>query len=164
MKNLWAPWRMDYIRAPEKEKDCIFCKKIEMNNDQDGLLLYRGKNAFVMLNLYPYNNGHILIAPYEHVNRTNKLSADCLSEIMELADSSMNILTKEMNAQGFNFGANIGSAAGAGIEEHIHFHLVPRWVGDTNFMPILGHTKVQVQGLKETWTQLQPLFNKLKQG
>lgn len=164
MKNLWAPWRMEYIRAPEKEQECIFCKKIKMENDQESLLLYRGENAFVMLNLYPYNNGHILIAPYEHVNRTNKLRADCLSEIMELADSSMIILTREMNAQGFNFGANIGSAAGAGIEEHIHFHLVPRWVGDTNFMPILGHTKVQVQGLKETWSQLQPLFNKLKQG
>jgi len=164
MKNLWAPWRMEYIRAPEKNKDCIFCKKIETENDQDGLILYRGENAYVMLNLYPYNNGHILIAPYKHVDITQKLSADCLSEIMQLADSAMNILKGEMAVQGFNFGANIGSAAGAGIADHIHFHLVPRWSGDTNFMPVLGHTKVQVQGLNETWSQLHSKFKELKQG
>ncbi len=125
------------------------------------LILFRGELAFVMMNLYPYNNCHLLIAPYTHVNNSNDLSPEERCEIMELADTTMKIIKKVMKAEGFNFGANIGGAGGAGIEEHIHFHVVPRWRGDTNFMPVVGHTKVIVQGLLETFDLLKPEFDKL---
>lgn len=125
------------------------------------LILHRGKFAFVMMNLYPYNNGHVLIAPYTHTDHSNNLSPEERCEIMELADATMTIIKKVMKAEGYNFGANIGSAGGAGIEEHIHFHVVPRWKGDTNFMPVVGHTKVMVQGLLETFDLLKPEFDQL---
>ncbi len=163
LSKLWAPWRIEYIRA-DKEKECIFCVKSQDTKDRDNLVLYRGKQAFVLMNLFPYNNGHLMIAPYEHVDRTGDLKAECLQEIMVLADFSMAVIEKEMRAQGFNFGANIGSVAGAGIEEHIHFHLVPRWTGDTNFMPVIGHAKVQVEGLQECYDSLKPHFDKFQLG
>ena len=111
------------------------------------------------MNLYPYNNAHLMLAPYIHVDNTKELDADTYKEIMVLADQSKAILKETMDAQGFNFGANIGAVAGAGIEEHIHFHIVPRWAGDTNFMPVLGHTKVEVQGLQECYDLLRPHFD-----
>jgi ATP adenylyltransferase len=104
-----------------------------------------------------------MISPYDHTADTNRLSKDCNLEIMELANVSMNILKNTMNAEGFNFGANLGKASGAGIEEHLHYHIVPRWNGDTNFMPLIGHTKVMVEGLNETWNILKPYFDKLKE-
>ncbi|MBT3732973.1 MAG: HIT domain-containing protein [Candidatus Marinimicrobia bacterium] len=160
MEKLWAPWRMDYVRSP-KEKGCVFCTKPAKDEDQDSLILARGKNVFVLMNLYPYNNAHLLVVPYRHVNNTQKLSHEILSEMMWFVDRSMRILKEKVSAEGFNFGANIGSAGGAGIEEHIHFHVVPRWTGDTNFMPVLGETKVQVSGLQETYDLLKPAFNQL---
>jgi ATP adenylyltransferase len=163
MDRLWAPWRIEYIRSI-KEDGCIFCDKPDNTDDREMLILHRGKLAFVMMNLYPYNNGHLLIAPYTHTDHSNNLSPEERSEIMELGDASMTILKQAMKAEGFNFGANIGSAGGAGIEEHIHFHVVPRWKGDTNFMPIVGHTKVQVQGLQECFDNLKPHFTKLHEG
>jgi len=161
MKKLWAPWRIEYIRSP-KEDGCIFCDKPAGDNDREDLILYRGEQAFILMNLYPYNNAHLMIAPYIHVDNTEELDADTYKEIMVLADQSMAILKETMDAQGFNFGANIGAAAGAGIEEHIHFHIVPRWAGDTNFMPVLGHTKVEVQGLQECYDLLRPHFDCIK--
>ena len=119
MKRLWAPWRIDYIRSP-KEDGCIFCKKSQSNDDRKNLVLYRGNESFVLMNLYPYSNGHLMISPYDHTADTNRLSKDCNLEIMELANVSMNILKNTMNAEGFNFGANLGKASGAGIEEHLH--------------------------------------------
>jgi len=161
MKKLWAPWRIEYIRSP-KEDGCIFCDKPAGDNDREDLILYRGEKAFILMNLYPYNNAHLMIAPYIHVDNTEELDADTYKEIMVLADQSMAILKETMDAQGFNFGANIGAVAGAGIEEHIHFHIVPRWAGDTNFMPVLGHTKVEVQGLQECYDLLRPHFDCIK--
>ena len=161
MKKLWAPWRIEYIRSP-KEDGCIFCDKPAGDNDREDLILYRGEKAFILMNLYPYNNAHLMIAPYIHVDNTEELDADTYKEIMVLADQSMTILKETMDAQGFNFGANIGAVAGAGIEEHIHFHIVPRWAGDTNFMPVLGHTKVEVQGLQECYDLLRPHFDCIK--
>ena len=131
-------------------------------DDQDSLVLYRGKEAFILMNLYPYSNGHIMICPYAHSSDTNDLSAVCNEEIMRLANESMNILRKKMNAEGFNFGANLGKAGGAGIEDHLHYHIVPRWNGDTNFMPVVGTTKVMVEGLNETWISLRSEFDKIK--
>ena len=161
MDRLWAPWRIDYIKS-EKEKGCIFCDKPAEGDDRSMLILYRGENSFVIMNLYPYNNGHLMIAPYQHTDSTHKLNSSSRSEIMELADQIMTIQKNIMNADGFNYGANIGYSGGAGIADHIHFHIVPRWTGDTNFMPVLGHTKVQMQGLQETYNDLRPHFDKLK--
>ena len=161
MDRLWAPWRIDYIKS-EKEKGCIFCDKPAEGDDRSMLILYRGENSFVIMNLYPYNNGHLMIAPYQHTDSTHKLNTSSRSEIMELADQAMTIQKNIMNADGLNYGANIGHSGGAGIADHIHFHIVPRWTGDTNFMPVLGHTKVQMQGLQETYNDLRPHFDKLK--
>ena len=147
MNKLWAPWRIDYIRTP-KEKGCIFCNKSNDEDDRESLILYRGNESFVLMNLYPYSNGHLMISPYKHTSDTNDISSQGNEEIMWLANQSMNILTHAMNAEGFNFGANLGKAGGAGIEEHIHYHIVPRWSGDTNFMPVVGNTKVLVEGLR----------------
>ncbi|HIB32735.1 MAG TPA: HIT domain-containing protein [Candidatus Marinimicrobia bacterium] len=161
MDKLWAPWRIDYIRS-EKEEGCIFCDKPANGDDRTMLILYRGEYSFVLMNLYPYNNGHLMIAPYQHTGNTQELSYSSRSEIMELADQTMTIQKNVMNAEGFNYGANIGYSGGAGIADHIHFHIVPRWAGDTNFMPVVGHTKVQVQGLRETYDDLKPHFDKLR--
>ena len=160
MDRLWAPWRMEYIKAP-KEEGCIFCDKPAQSADRENLILYRGQFCCVLMNLFPYNNGHLLIAPYKHCSNTHDLVRAAYNEIMQLVDISMVILERTMQPQGFNFGANIGEAAGAGIKEHIHFHIVPRWVGDTNVMPVIGHTKVMVQGLHETYDLLKPEFSRL---
>lgn len=152
---------MDYIRSP-KEKGCIFCQKSKSDQDRDNLVLLKGVNSFVLMNLYPYNNAHLLIAPYNHVDSTLELSPKISNEMMYLANESMKIIKMTMNAEGFNFGANIGAIGGAGIKDHIHFHVVPRWLGDTNFMPVIGHTKVMFEGLLETYDELKPHFEKIK--
>jgi len=161
MNKLWAPWRIDYIRSP-KEEGCVFCKKSKSTNYEDDLVLYKGEESFILMNLYPYSNGHIMVSPYKHTSDTNDLSPICNEEIMRLANESMNILRKKMNAEGFNFGANLGKAGGAGIEDHLHYHIVPRWNGDTNFMPVVGTTKVMVEGLNETWAILKSDFDEIK--
>ena len=161
MNKLWAPWRIEYVSAPTEE-GCIFCDKPASGDDRTMLIIYRGEYSFVLMNLYPYNNGHLMIAPYQHTGNTQELSYSSRSEIMELADQTMTIQKNVMNAEGFNYGANIGYSGGAGIADHIHFHIVPRWAGDTNFMPVVGHTKVQVQGLRETYDDLKPHFDKLR--
>lgn len=158
MNKLWAPWRIDYIRQP-KDEGCIFCDKPKNSDDREMLILHRGEFSYVLMNLYPYNNSHLMIAPYEHVDDPLQISSETKSEIMALTDQSMTIIKQLMNPDGFNFGANFGAAAGAGIEEHIHYHLVPRWRSDTNFMPVLGHTKVLVQGLQESYDELKKEFD-----
>ena len=160
MDRLCAPWRIDYIRTP-KEEGCIFCDKPESDDDRESLILYRGEASFVLMNLYPYNNGHLMVAPYDHESDPLAVSAEGKSEIMNLVDRSTEILHGALHPQGFNFGANIGEAGGAGIADHLHYHLVPRWNGDTNFMPVLGHTKTVVEGLKETYDSLKPGFDKI---
>ena len=160
MNKLWAPWRMDYIRTP-KEDGCVFCKKHQSTKDRENLLLFRGEESFVLMNLYHYSNGHLMISPYKHTSNTNDISAIGNQEIMSLTNKSMEIIKNIMGADGFNIGANLGKAAGAGIEEHLHFHIVPRWVGDTNFMPIVGQTDVIMQGLFDTYDLLKPEFDSL---
>ena len=157
--KLWAPWRMEYIRTI-KTPGCIFCDKPAVDEDRENLLLFRGEEAFVLMNLYPYNNGHLLVAPYAHVDSIEKLPSSTLTEIMSLVQLSMRAIREEMNPQGFNVGVNQGEIAGAGIAEHVHFHIVPRWAGDTNFMPITGHAKVIVQGLTDTYDCLKPHFDR----
>ena len=158
MDNLWAPWRMQYVRAPKKNTEETFLKKLENGNDEENLVLFRGEHSFVCMNLYPYNNGHIMILPNNIVEKPEELDDVTQFEIMKIASLSMKIIREKMNAEGFNFGANIGASAGAGIAEHLHFHIVPRWKGDTNFMPVIGNTKVHVQGLNDTYVMLRPLF------
>ena len=161
MDNLWAPWRMQYVRAPKKNNGETFLKKLEDGNDEENLVLFRGEHSFVCMNLYPYNNGHIMILPNNIVEVPEELDDVTQFEIMKIASLSMKIIREKMNAEGFNFGANIGASAGAGIAEHLHFHIVPRWKGDTNFMPIIGNTKVHVQGLNDTYVMLKPLFKNM---
>ena len=158
MDNLWAPWRMQYVRAPKKNTKETFLKKLEDGNDEENLVLFRGEHSFVCMNFYPYNNGHIMILPNNIVEKPEELDDVTQFEIMKIASLSMKIIREKMNAEGFNFGANIGASAGAGIAEHLHFHIVPRWKGDTNFMPVIGNTKVHVQGLNDTYVMLRPLF------
>ena len=161
MDNLWAPWRMQYVRAPKKNTKETFLKKLEDGNDEENLVLFRGEHSFVCMNLYPYNNGHIMILPNNIVEKPEELDDVTQFEIMKIASLSMKIIREKMNAEGFNFGANIGASAGAGIAEHLHFHIVPRWKGDTNFMPVIGNTKVNVQGLNDTYIILRPLFKNM---
>ena len=157
MNKLWAPWRIEYVSAPTEE-GCIFCDKSKDDQERENLILHRGRHAFVLMNLYPYNNGHLMIAPYEHTSDPIGLEENVLNEIMTIANNSMSILSETLKTDGFNFGANIGKAGGAGIEEHIHYHIVPRWNGDTNFMPVVGNSKVMVEGLLETYDKIKPMF------
>ena len=158
--NLWAPWRMQYVTNPNKGKN-IFLEKSKSENDRENLVLYRGSKSFILMNLYPYNNGHLLIAPYEQHNDITYLDSDTLNEIMQLTQKAIQILKDKLKSDGFNFGLNMGKAAGAGIDEHLHFHIVPRWIGDSNFMPIVGQTEVIMQGLYDTYDLLKPKFDLL---
>jgi len=153
MKILWAPWRRKFVRK-RKHKGCIFCYKIKSKNDKKNYVLYRGKYSFVMLNMYPYTNGHLMVAPYRHVKNLDELKKDELLELFELVSEMIKILYKTHNIDGCNVGINIGKAAGAGVEKHIHVHIVPRWFGDTNFLPIVADTKVIPESLNETYQVL----------
>lgn len=157
MKQIWAPWRMEYILS-DKEEGCVFCNKPKENQDDKNYILYRGKTCFVMLNLYPYVCGHIMIVPYKHVPDTTQLSQDELLEVTALLNKSIVVLREAVSPEGFNVGVNIGKIAGAGVEEHVHLHLVPRWAADTNFMPMLSATHVVSESLDDTYQRLKPLF------
>ena len=157
---LWAPWRMDYINNPNKGEN-IFLEKSNSNNDRENLVLYRGKFSFILMNLYPYNNGHLMIAPYKVYNDLIDLDSETFLEITKLTQQSISILKNKLNHQGINFGLNMGEAAGAGIKDHLHFHIAPRWIGDSNFMPIVGQTNVVMQGLYDTYDLLKPEFDSL---
>lgn len=156
--RLWAPWRMEYIRSPAPHQ-CVFCEAVAADDDAAKLVLARGATCYVMMNLYPYNNGHLLIAPYEHVAELRDLEPCVLEELMRLSALSVDILSSHMHPDGFNLGMNLGRSAGAGIEEHLHMHLVPRWNGDTSYITVCSDTKVIVQHLQETYRELRPLFD-----
>ncbi len=162
MKRLWAPWRLEYVLSP-KEDECIFCLKPKEDKDDDrkNLILYRGEHNFIMLNLYPYNNGHLMIVPYKHTNVLTTLTPEEMGEMGILTQKSIAVMEKLFKPQGFNVGINIGTAAGAGIKEHVHMHVVPRWEGDTNFMAAVGDTRVMVQHINETYDSLIKEFKKL---
>ncbi len=163
MEILWAPWRMKFIEDLKKTKGvCIFCEAAQTGDDRERLILYRGNVAYILMNRYPYNNGHLLIVPYRHVPSLKELNATEYREMMELTSHSVEIMKDVMNAEGFNCGINIGRASGAGIVEHIHMHVVPRWVGDTNFLPILSGTRSMPEYLTETYDRLIDGFKKIK--
>jgi ATP adenylyltransferase len=154
MEHLWAPWRMAYINTDAEEPGCIFCTKPARQRDDEDLIAYRGERCFVLLNLYPYNNGHLMVVPYQHVPSIEELDAPTLTELMQTAQLCLRALRKAMNPQGYNMGINQGKVAGAGIAEHLHLHIVPRWNGDTNFMPVLAEVKVMPDYLQNTLRQL----------
>jgi ATP adenylyltransferase len=160
IKLLWSPWRMEYVKR-EKEKGCVFCNRIKQSDDKKNLILVRFKYSFVIMNLYPYNNGHLMVVPYRHVSDYSSLKEIERNEIAELTNLSIKVMKNVLNPQGFNIGMNIGRIGGAGIADHLHQHIVPRWEGDTNFMPIIGHTKVIVDSLNETYNDLKIGFSKL---
>ncbi len=157
---LWAPWRMEYI-LQEAEKGCIFCDKPKETADRDNLILYRGETTFVIMNRYPYNNGHLMVVPLRHLADLGEMNAEERLEMMSLTASCVEILRTAIHPQGFNIGMNLGAIAGAGIDDHLHMHIVPRWQADTNFMPIIGHTKVVSEGLWETYDRLRHHFDRL---
>ncbi|MEN3047574.1 MAG: HIT domain-containing protein [Candidatus Caldarchaeales archaeon] len=157
MERLWAPWRMGYIEKAVKSgprEGCIFCQKFNDSDDRANLILVRGRRAFVILNAFPYNTGHLMVATVRHEGDITRLRDHELAEMMSLTRLSVELLNKAYRPSGFNVGMNLGKAAGAGIEDHIHVHVVPRWVGDTNFMPVIGDTKVLPELLSGTYERL----------
>ncbi len=161
MKRLWAPWRIEYIKMGKPE-GCIFCLRDERDKDRDNLVLYRTSLAMVMLNRYPYTNGHLLISPHRHVADLNALTSEEKLDLFELIRVSSNVLTGAATPQGFNIGMNLGKAAGAGVDDHLHFHVVPRWNGDTNFMSVVADLRVMPENLLATYDALLPRFSALR--
>jgi ATP adenylyltransferase len=156
MERLWAPWRLEFVRAASGHDplECVFCRAPQADNDRATLILHRGPTCFVILNRYPYSNGHLLIAPYRHVPTPGDLDHDERAELWELLDRALGVLDRTLQPHGSNAGLNLGRSAGAGIEGHLHLHVVPRWNGDTNFMPVLADTRVMPQHLDDTWRLL----------
>jgi ATP adenylyltransferase len=155
-QRIWAPWRLAYVKDASKDnaEECIFCAKPAAEDDDENLIVHRGELCFVMLNLFPYTNGHLMIAPYRHVATLPELDTDATAELMALAQRAMTVLEEEYSPHGYNVGFNQGRVAGAGVEHHIHMHVVPRWGGDTNFMPVLADTRVMPQSLEESFAAL----------
>ena len=153
MNHLWSPWRMSYMQADRNER-CAFCTELTRPDGPDNLILFRGQRAFVILNRFPYTSGHLMTVPYSHVATLEELDTETRAELMELSVTAMQVLRKVYHPQGFNLGMNIGDAGGAGITEHVHMHVVPRWIGDTNFMSSLGETRVLPEMLDETYRRV----------
>ena len=160
MKQLWAPWRMEYINS-EKSDECIFCSLSKENNDAKNYILYRGQSVFIIMNIFPYNSAHLMVSPFQHIGCLTKQNVEESKEMNQLTHRCIEILRAAINPEGFNIGYNIGKAGGAGYDEHIHCHIVPRWIGDTNFMPVLAETKVHPEHLKATYNKLLPYFENL---
>ncbi len=150
---LWAPWRIKYITNPDGE-GCIFCKKAESSKDEENYVLYRGKKVYALLNIFPYNNGHAMVAPYEHIGDLTELSEDILYEMQDVIKCLVARMKEIMLPHGFNIGMNIGRTAGAGYDKHLHMHIVPRWDGDTNFMPVIGNQEVISESLDSAYKKL----------
>ncbi len=154
---LWAPWRIDYIRS-EKEGVCFLCRIFAEKNDRENLLLYRGKTCAILMNRFPYNSGHLMVAPFRHIAGLDELTSEETLEMAALTARAVTVLREVMNPQGFNIGYNLGEAAGAGLKDHLHQHIVPRWSGDTNFMPVLGGPRVIPEALEATYDLLAEKF------
>ena len=161
LERLWTPWRSEYVTSAGEGEGCIFCDHLAQGDDRAARILHRGGQAFVIINAYPYNTGHLMVAPLRHVGDICELKDDERNEMMSLTSESIAIIRSAMNAHGFNVGMNLGTVAGAGIPGHIHMHVVPRWGGDTNFMPVVGRTKVLPEMIDQTDEKLRPLFARL---
>ncbi len=158
--RIWAPWRLPYVRDASKDSEagCIFCIKPAEDDDEKNLIVHRGERCFVILNLFPYTNGHLMIAPYAHLATLPELDVETTAEMMALAQRAMVVLNQAYDPHGYNAGLNQGRVAGAGYEGHIHLHVVPRWSGDTNYMPVLADTRVMPQSLEDSYKALKGAF------
>jgi len=162
MERLWAPWRMKFIeQLREQGAGCVFCELATAGDDRARLVLHRGKRCYAVLNRFPYNNGHIMVVPYRHEGELSSLEPADYSEMLSVCSHAVRIMRERMEAEGFNIGLNIGAVAGAGITDHVHMHLVPRWRGDSNFLPVLGDTKCMPEYLEETYARLVSDFQKI---
>ncbi len=157
MKHIWAPWRMEYIGL-KKTEGCILCEAPGRSNDAENHILFRGEKNYIMMNSYPYNPGHLLVVPYRHIASLEEMSDEERHEHIDIVSRSVAVLQRVFSPGGFNLGTNIGKIAGAGIEDHVHTHIVPRWQGDTNFMPVIGDIRVVPQALAETYRRLKGEF------
>ena len=157
MEHIWAPWRIEYVES-ERPEGCILCDKPAQDNDVANYILHRGEHNFIMLNGYPYNPGHLMIAPYRHVDTLEALGDEELLEHTRMVNKGLQALRQAFNPQGFNVGVNIGRVAGAGIDDHVHTHIVPRWNGDTSFITVMGDTKVLPQALADSYRRLEGKF------
>ncbi len=162
MKYISTPWREKYVKNVFKMKGCVFCSALKNQNNRESYILHRAKHNFIILNTYPYTPGHLMIAPFEHMDSVEKAKTECLTEFMDLLKTSLAVMREKYSPHGFNMGMNIGHSAGAGVADHYHLHVVPRWVGDSNFMPLISQTKVFMEDLQKTYDQLLPLFQEAK--
>ena len=160
MKHIWSPWRMQYIRKHHTLKGCFFCNAIKMEDGAENLIVTRSKHAFVILNRYPYTSGHVMVVPFAHVSTLGELDNNTMLDVMMLTKQSMDAISKVYKPEGFNIGANLGAVAGAGIADHVHFHIVPRWGGDTNFMTAVGEARVLPEDLCDTLENLKKAWPK----
>jgi ATP adenylyltransferase len=162
MERLWTPWRAAFVegsQATSGDAACFLCTKAAEHDDRANLILYRSPSAYVLMNLYPYNNGHLLVAPYAHTGDFAGLEAAIAQDMLELTQRCVGVLQRAYSPDAFNVGMNLGKAAGAGVPDHLHTHVVPRWSGDTNFMPVLAQTKVLPESLEHSYDRLEPLFH-----
>ncbi len=163
MERLWAVWRVAYIKIASKQKGCIFCELPASRRDDENLILLRSKHAFLMLNRFPYNPGHLMIAPYRHLADIEDLTKEEMLDIWKILGLSIKALKETMSPDGFNIGINVGRVAGAGFEGHVHLHIVPRWNGDTNFMPVVAETKVISESLESVYRELKKVIEKTRE-
>lgn len=159
LKYLWSPWRMVYIQSKDQEEKCPLCFEIECEDGPQNLILFRGKSNFVIMNRYPYTSGHLMVVPYLHQSSITRLDPDTRAEMMELSNRCIMVLAKTFHPDGFNLGANIGEAAGAGIVDHVHLHIVPRWSGDTNFMSSVSETRIVPESLRDTYFRIKEVWD-----
>ncbi len=160
MERLWSPWRSQYVSRADEDEGCFFCSHLEGLDDEDTGILWRGERTFVVLNAYPYNAGHVMVAPKRHIGDMGELEQDELHELIDVTQRSVANLGAALKPHGYNVGMNLGDVAGAGVPGHLHVHVVPRWGGDTNFMPVVGETKVLPEMLADTYAKMRPVFDK----
>lgn len=162
MKYISAPWREEYVKKILKMTECIFCQALKLQNDKDAFILLKGRHNFIILNKYPYTPGHLMIAPYKHLAHFERAPKEMSDEMADLLKLSLRCLKKIYHPHGFNAGMNLGQSAGAGVADHFHLHVIPRWVGDSNFMPIVSKTRILIEDLRTMYERLLPLFHKEK--
>ncbi len=159
MQRLWSPWRSQYVSEEPESRECIFCEFPRDRDDERNLVLYRGERTYAIMNRFPYNSGHLMVVPYEHTGDLTEVAPETLAEMMALVQRSVAALGRAFRPDGYNTGMNLGRAAGAGVADHLHIHVVPRWVGDVNFMPVTADVKVMPELLADSYRKLRPYFD-----